>query len=255
MRIAPSQFGLRSLSWAAFGFLAGFFIVASTADAADGLAPPLVAAANAAPAAQPQTIPVPPTPISVSTPAPVAEPVAEDKGEKGGKGLTNAEDKITDSVRGFAKHMGTTDAVTLEDLNSARQAIAKIDALIDIEKRLNELEKLRNEREGGRFSPMPASSLMPPSPIVSAPVVAQPVSFQPAMMSSSSVEVSRISGGAGHYTALLKTPDGQTKTVEVGDSFGGGKVIAITSAGVDIKQGNKTRLIPVKNVETVFHAP
>jgi hypothetical protein len=187
---------------------------------------------------------------------------ASDKDQKGVKGLTSAEDKITDSVKGVVKHIGTTDSLTLDDLNTARQAVAKIEALIDIEKHLAELEKVRSERDGGNTkiaAAIPASALAPMPPPLSSQLqnlTPPPVSPAPVvnpMMSSSNLEVSRIIGGAGRYSAIIKTTDGQNKTIQVGDKLSeGSTVVGITSAGVELDQNGKTRMVHVKNVNTVF---
>jgi len=184
-----------------------------------------------------------------------------DKDEKGGKGFANAEDRLSDSVKGVVKHLGTTENVTLDDLNSARQAVAKIEALIDIEKRLNELEKLRSEREGkSLMGAIPASALtaFPPpqnqSQFQAPPSLPMPASvIQNPMLSANNLEVSRIVGSATHASAFIKMPDGQTKTVQVGDHLPEGTVVAITAAGVQLEQNNGTRhIVRVKNVDTVF---
>lgn len=226
-----------------------------------------------------------PTAVSASVPAPASpEPAAETAAKiipppgdaaamattaaavsdkDGKKSLSNVEDKVSDSVKSIAKRLSNTDNVTLDDLNSARQAVAKIEALIDIEKHLNELEKIRSEREGGGRSGMgsiPASALNPygnampslPMPAVSAmPISAIPGSaIQP--LAFSGTDVTRIVGSNGRFSAILKTGDGQTKTVEVGDHVDGATVTSITTAGVELNRNGVKRVLHVKNVRTVF---
>ncbi len=199
--------------------------------------------------------------------AAAATPAAE-KESKGPKTISGAEDKIADSAKGVAKRLSATEAMTLDDLNSAHQAIAKIEALIDLEKHLNELDKIRNEREGGGPSlsgAIPASALrqanqmpmqalpMPlPSPISSS--FSQRAMPMPTPMSSfSNLEVQRIVGSSGRFSAIIKTGDAQTKTVQVGDQLEGATVTAITSSGVELHQNNVKHVLHVKNVQAVFN--
>ncbi|MFY9288926.1 MAG: hypothetical protein WAO98_10545 [Alphaproteobacteria bacterium] len=234
-------------------------VAAALVDSAPPDAPPSLpanAATTPAQAAAPVisnvTAEVPP---SLSPPPPAGA-----KAEKPGKGLEHAENKIADTARDAIKQLSSSDTVTLDDLNTARQAIAKIDALIEIEKRLAELEKVRGGDRGRSLaSSIPASALAPPVP--SLPVPALPVPSQssqvfnqiPTMPSLSPVEISRITGNAGRYTAYVKGVDGQFKPVKVGDAVpGAGKVLAITPNGISLSQNDIKRFVRIKNVDTVF---
>jgi type IV pilus biogenesis protein PilP len=182
-----------------------------------------------------------------------------DKEEKNGKSLGSSEDKVSDSVKGIAKRLSSTDNVTLDDLNSAKQAVTKIEALIDLEKHLNELDKLRSEREGSSRLPMPGampmSALSPPpsAQMPQMPMPTMPASImQNPMPSFSSLDVTRIIGSDGRFSAVVKTADGQTKTVQVGDHLEGATITAITAGGVELDRNNSKHVIPVKNIQTVF---
>ncbi len=195
------------------------------------------------------------TPPAATTPdAPSAS--GADAADKGAKGFANAEDKVSDSVKGVVKHLGTTENVTLDDLNSARQAVAKIEALIDIEKRLNELEKLRSEREGKSITgAVPASALapMPLQPQFQPPASLLPMPASAVQSPLNNLEISRITGSGARYMAVLKMPDGENKTVEAGDHLpDGSSVVAVSSSGVEVEHNGTKRVIHVKNVGAVF---
>jgi hypothetical protein len=148
--------------------------------------------------------------------------------------------KVPDSVKSVIKKLNTaTQDVTLEDLNSAREAVAKLDVLIDIEKRLNDLTTLRLEREeknaaslaaalpasalglppskGGSQSVVPLSPIPEPMPMISAPA---PIKMAPPVPTGpSDFDVVRISGVRGSYIAMVREADGKTKRVREGDKM------------------------------------
>lgn len=265
MKIALKKNGLLNLASVFLAALAFTMAMQSAAIAQTQVAP----APNPAPAAMPAAIPAPApvaeAPKIVSPPADdqaaVSPTAAPEKEEKNSKGLSGAEDKIADSAKSVAKRLSATDSITLDDLNSARQAVAKIDALIDLEKKLNELDKLRSEHEGGSHGSLsgaiPASALaplptpaMPMQPVSMAPMPAS--IMQNAISPMNSMDVTRIIGSDGRFSAIVKTFDGQTKTVNVGDHVDGNVVTAITSSGVELEHNNSKHVVHVKNVQTVF---
>ncbi|MDP9128475.1 MAG: hypothetical protein M3N08_09485, partial [Pseudomonadota bacterium] len=191
-------------------------------------------------------IPLPSPPISASLRA--ASPSA------GTGTLAAAEGKIPDSVKAIVQRLDkSTDDITLDDLNSARQAVAKIEALIDIEKHLTELDKVRHEREkGASLSAMiPASALQPNYAL---PAVTQPSlgAGSAPIMAKLGFDVTRVSGGGGHYVAILKSGE-ESRSVRVGDHLpDGSEVSSITSSEVVLSREGQHRTLHVKNVDTVF---
>ena len=195
----------------------------------------------------------------VSTSAPPAFDIIKDKGGK----EDMASPKMPDSVKGVVKRLNSaTENVTLEDLNSAREAVAKLDILIDIEKRLNDLATLRQEREekslsnaipasvlGSRGAPAPSPAFSPlPGPSMPPP----PVVYTP--LPSASIEIQRIVGAGGHYMALVKSGDGKATLVHEGDKLSDGSVVQnITGHGVTVLKNKTTRTIQVKDVAVVFN--
>ncbi len=242
---------------------------ASSAWAAGPAAPQLPSVPGVSaplPSAMVETSPVPSMPVT-SLPG----PMNTQGGSKDSRNLSALESKLTDSVKDTVKRLGdTTDQVTLDDLNTARQAIAKIEALIDIEKRLTELSKIREEREGkasSLASAIPSSALMPSMAPSWPPQMPKPLntvsddakgssSSSPMPSSTGSVNIDRIVGSNGSYAAVIKgAAEGDEKTVRVGDRLpDGSTVVKITPMSVETRVKAKERVIRVKGVDTVFGA-
>ena len=129
--------------------------VVNPTTAATPLSPPLTTATAPALVAPMDTIEAPKAPTADA---------------KSDKGFSAVQSKVPDSVKEVMKRLDNNNIVTLDDLNSARQAVARIEALIDIEKHISELEKIRSDREDGGStkssktlaSNIPASALNPP---------------------------------------------------------------------------------------------
>jgi type IV pilus biogenesis protein PilP len=190
-----------------------------------------------------------PAPTTIALAESGAMPPALDTAKGTGGKEDAASPKVPDSVKSVVKRLNTaTEDVTLEDLNSAREAVAKLDILIDIEKRLNDLAGLRQEREEKSFAgALPASALRgAPSLPGGGP---QAAAFVP---SAASLEVQRITGAAGRYTALVKAGDGKAALVREGDKAPDGSVVqSITSRGVTFVKDKKSRTVQVKDIAVV----
>ncbi len=181
-----------------------------------------------------------------------------------GRANNDFDTKVPASVHDVIRRINTADTLTLDDLNAARQAVVKIDALIEVERKINELNKLRQERESGGAAKslataIPVSALAPPPMVIPAspppaqPVrVAEPMAAPPVVAPPAPVgEVVRIIGSEGHYSAVAKSMD-QNKIIQVGDHFAGGTVISISTAGVVVDQGKTTQTLHIKNVGNIF---
>ncbi len=172
--------------------------------------------------------------------------------------------KVPDSVKGVVKRLNTaTKDVTIEDLNSAREAVVKLDVLIDIEKRLNDLTTLRQEREekeGEMAGALPAGALggamPPPSLMPSTLPVAQPspVSVPPVVLPEKDIDVMKIMGASGRYVASIKTVEGEERQVKAGDKLSDGTIIdSVSRQGVTVLSPSKKRsTVPVKDISAVF---
>jgi hypothetical protein len=199
-------------------------------------------------------LPAPPTTAtdsasSVALPAPIPGTAASRA-----KNLNALEEKVSDSIKNVVKQLGATDNINLDDLNTARQAVAKLDIMIDIEKRFAELEKVRGDRNGEKSiaAAIPASALAIPQSMraVNAKTITSEASsgqIQP--MSLGHNEVSKISGADGHYVATV-----QGKNFRVGDTLpDGSKIVSISARHVDTKsKSGATKQLNVKGIEAVF---
>jgi hypothetical protein len=260
MKIASRVYQALRLSSSALALLvafgAGGAFSAHAANAAPDTSVPMLgnpaeaAVASATPASP--AIPAPPAAPAIANTVVPAPPVLASASIGGrDKNLLAMEDKVTDSVKNVIKQFGTVDNVNLDDMNMARQAVAKLDVLIDIEKHLAELDRIHAERSGEKSlaSVIPASALSAPGhkmqsstsaeadlPVMAAPVVGRG-------------EVALIAGTDGHYSAIV-----QGKTVHVGDTLpDGSSVIAITAKQVEVKQkGGTVRWLKVHGVDEVY---
>lgn len=217
------------------------------AQAAD--APATLAPSGAAPAGAP----------SIALPAPDASmPVPGGLGNtpaSRAKNLSALEDKVSDSVKNVVKQLSSIDSVNLDDLNTARQAVAKLDILIDIEKHLAELDKIHNERSGGSekalAAAIPASALAAPPSLTSTALPKTTTHFdsQPISAPAPRAEISKIIGADGHYIAVV-----QSKNYKVGDSLPNGDTItSITARQVTTKaKDGVMHQLKVRGVDEVF---
>lgn len=181
--------------------------------------------------------------------------------------------KVPGSVKEVVKKLNTdSDSVTLENLNEAREAVVKLDVLIDIEKRLNDLAKLRRAREEDESSvadAIPASALglsaATQAPVLPPPITAPalpvatmaPTPVAPVHSSSpqiSDLEVMQITGASGRFAAQIKEAGGSTRIVHVGDKLSdGSKVSAISISGVSVTTGSKSRkTFAIKDAPAIF---
>ena len=166
--------------------------------------------------------------------------------------------KVPKSVNNVLKKLDkATESVTLDDINAARDAIAKLDVLLDIEKRLSDLASIRHEREEKTMAAaLPASALgtgvsapPPPSNYPAASGGSPPMTAPPPVMSfSSDPEVARIVGADGRFVASIKEVDGKTLRVREGDKLIDGSVVtSISRKGLTIERDKNTRTIRVKD--------
>lgn len=196
--------------------------------------------------------------VNVSTARNDADEVSFD--EEADDGQMDGSPAVPDSVKNVVKRLNhATKDITLEDLNSAREAVVKLDVLIDIEKRLNDLVSLRKEREEtvDDFSDQIPSSALAGGGPSAVPLMTQPMptASVPVPVSSSvaDFEVMRVTGASGRYAALIKDSDGSETQVRVGDMLvDGSRVNGISRHGVTVKNGSKRRTVQVKDVGTIF---
>ncbi|MDE2029492.1 MAG: type IV pilus biogenesis protein PilP [Alphaproteobacteria bacterium] len=178
-----------------------------------------------------------------------------------GKSVAKAEDTAVENANAVVDKLDHEQgAATLEDLNNARQAIARLDAMIQIEKHLAELKKIRHLHtdDNALANAIPASALAPPAPVLAPPVESapQPVIRRPVVRRPSyeTPQVTRIVGSDGKYVAMLKA-GGDTKVATVGEDIPGvGLVQSISSSTVVIERDGKTHVVRIKGVDAIYSA-
>lgn len=231
----------------------GLVLLIGSAQAADAPVAPAMTATPDAPATAPAATATPAAMPALPAPASSSNP------NNRAKNISALEDKVSDSVKGVVKQLSTIDSVNLDDLNTARQAVVKLELLIDIEKHLAELDKLHNERSGEKAIAaaipasalsIPASSMELPKPAVSHPST-HPHSPDFSMPPPAPVrpDVSNISGVDGHYSATI-----QGKTVRIGDNIADGSTVTgISPKEVTVKsKDGSVHQLKVKGVDQIF---
>lgn len=179
-----------------------------------------------------------------------------------GKSISQMEEKASSNARDVVKRLDSSpDSMTMEDLNSARQAVARLDAMIDVEKRLAELEKVRgaggNSSSHSLAAAIPASALapMPSTSPAAAPAPAHVVEKEKPKSGIAGIEVSRIVGADGKYSAVLKMPGGEMKPVRPGDVITDHATVRwISSSTVLVEEYGETHTLRIKNVNAIFSA-
>jgi hypothetical protein len=202
--------------------------------------------------------PVPP--LGTPLPVPSAVPAAVKT-----NGIPSSVTDVVDDLRASEKN------VSLEDMARARDALTRLDLLLEIEKRINDIEKARDDRRNigrgsrssmaslGGMSGIPASALgLPPLP-TSAPGTASvrvtdgPSTSAPSMRATPAVAsggsggytIEQISALNGNYRAVV-TGTGGRHTVEQGDKLGGYTVQKISATGVVLAQGKERKTLTVE---------
>lgn len=235
--------------------------------------PAVAAPAPQTAAAVPPT-PVPPPPTPALTPPPgVAADAANGKSLVTLDSATGtATDKdVPPQVQAVAdKLRGAKVDLSLEDMNQARAALARLDLLLELEQKMHDLQEARQKHSSasgadisGYLPPQVAAMGKRPPPPVPA-VLTETEAPTPAPTPSkrskpkpapSQYEVQRVMGINGSYSAVLKSvADIKTKTVKVGDVLSdGSEVAAISPTAVTLRDPDtgKTQAITIENVSAL----
>ena len=167
-------------------------------------------------------------------------------------------------VRNLVKKLeGDKVDLSLEDMNQARAALARLDLLLALEQKLVDLDKIRSKREAGAdlddvSAMMPGSvrgrggsrCAMPPVDLPPPPVM--PVAIR---MPTVDYTVQQIDGLDGSYSAVLTASnDSKNHTVRTGDTLpDGAEVISITTTAVRLRMADEKteRTIRINNAGAV----
>lgn len=230
--------------------------------------PTMAATPAATPTTPPTAAPVPPAGT-----APVAN--ADDAKNKALVTLDNPSGTATDKdvppqVQAVAdKLRGAKVDLSLEDMNQARAALARLDLLLELEQKMHDLQEARQKHSGaaggpdisGYLPPQVASmGKRPPPPVPAVLTETETPTPAPTRHSKpkpapSQYEVQRVMGLSGSYTAVLKSvADIKTKTVKVGDVLSdGSEVSGISPTAVTLRDPDtgKTQSITIENVSAL----
>jgi len=177
----------------------------------------------------------------------------------GDKDVPEQVQSVVDRLRGAKVDL------SLEDMNQARAALARLDLLLQLEGKMQDLQAARQKSQGGDISSLlpkqVAGTMMQnvPAPIMSAapveatPVVAHVAPRPPVVVAQ--YEIQRIVGVNGQYNALLRSiADGKTQMARMGDKLtDGSEVLAVTSTAVRLRDSgsSKIRTVVVENVSAM----
>ncbi|MGE3769675.1 MAG: hypothetical protein AB7G06_01855 [Bdellovibrionales bacterium] len=207
----------------------------------------------------PQNNPVTVTTMpGVASPTPVLSTVTTPA--KPDSNIPKVVTSVVDDLRNAEKN------VSLDDMARAQDALTRLDLLLEIERRINDIEKARDERKSiGRSSgrmadigTIPASALNLPVTPVSSNVNIRPT---PAVVAPpverNDYTVEQIAGINGSYRAVLANGSGKRQTVTQGEKVGSWTVQKISATGVTLsgKSGSKKTLTVETNGAPVVIRP
>ncbi|MBI1273824.1 MAG: type IV pilus biogenesis protein PilP [Alphaproteobacteria bacterium] len=196
-----------------------------------------------------------PSPETVQAPvvAPVAapdKPASPKKKAASGGALPNLSTEPVHDVLEKLSSDPESDA-TIEDMNQARAALARLELMVDIEQKLSDLDEVRRKRgEGGMGAMIPSSALGMPGNGGDMGGIGMGMPMQQQQPVFTSYEVSRIVGTEGTYSAVVNVGNGRMISVRPGDQLPDGSTVrAITSGGVNITSAKgKEKTIRVNSV-------
>lgn len=119
--------------------------------------------------------------------------------------------------------------MSLGDLAKAQQAMARLEMLLQVENKLAEIEKARRER-AEEADPIGAAARR---------------SAVESIVPTTGYSVLRVAGTQGDYSAILIDPSRNLIGVRSGSTLpNGGQVLSISNAGVSVRDGMGTRVLP-----------
>jgi hypothetical protein len=151
--------------------------------------------------------------------------------------------------------------LSLEDMNQARAALARLDLLLELEQKMTDLDKARAKHAGADMAD-DVSAMLPRGvtrmPTRGAMAVDVPVVTPVAMRApiAATYSVLRINGIDGSYSAQLSSAMDEKTTVHVGDKLSDGSTVTgITASTVSVRGANdKTdHMLRVNNTSPMNH--
>jgi hypothetical protein len=220
-------------------------------------------------------VPVPVTPpVAVASAAPVsAAPVSASVVKLDNPTRTVNDKEVPSQVQDVVEKLrGAKVDLSLEDMNQARAALARLDLLLELEQKMHDLQAARAKNDGAAMGGPDISAYLPaqvaamnrrgnmPTPIpVAMPVMdSAPVPIARHNKSKSQppqYEIQRINGLNGKYSVVLKSlVDSKVSTVKVGDALSDGTMVqSITPINVRLKDPEDGRLqtLTIENVSAM----
>lgn len=224
-------------------------------------ATPAPAVATAAPVTSATGSVAPPALGNATTPSLVA--LDSPTGTASDKEVPPQVQAVVDKLRGAKIDL------SLEDMNQARAALARLDLLLELEQKMHDLQEARAKHDGAtlgtdisgllptQVAAMSRRGNMPVMPTPLALPVAESMPVKPAKprAAPSQYEVQRIIGLDGSYSALLKSvADTKTTTVKAGDTLSdGSEVVSVTPKSIKLRDPDdgKTHVIAIENVSAL----
>jgi type IV pilus biogenesis protein PilP len=160
---------------------------------------------------------------------------------------------VQEAMTGLQK----TDPINMDDMIRAQDAINRLDLLLEIEKRQNELKKLREERNkpaasASMASSIPASALqLPPMKVNPMPssgggnimALPKPADVKP---SGDNYALKRIVGSEGRYSAVISAGDNKVINVRSGETLpDGSKVKSVSLMSVILVKDKKSKTLTI----------
>lgn len=195
----------------------------------------------------------------------------EDKVNLDDAGRTGSGDKVPPQVTAVVEKLrGAKVDLSLEDMNQARAALARLDLLLELEQKMHDLQQARTKNEAGSMSadisgmlPTQVAAMgrrgnipvLPVTPVAAADLapVMKPV-MKPAALPPQ-YEIQRINGVNGEYSAVVRSRlDSKVSTVRVGDTLADGtEVLAITPSSIKLRDPGegKVSTVKIENVSNV----
>ena len=137
--------------------------------------------------------------------------------------------------------------VSVGDLTAAQDTVTRLDLLLEIEKRITDIDKTRTERTGmgllAMNSPDQIAANMPKDSL-NMPTGGSMTNGRSG--NSGDFSVARITGRQNRFTAVLIGSDSKQITVQAGDTIPGGyKVDSISSNGVRVSSKSGSKILPL----------
>lgn len=155
--------------------------------------------------------------------------------------------------------------VSVDDMARAEDALARLDLLLAIQKKVNELKEAQNQENDSsgsvNFAGMPAGASAVPASAIPASALSLPSATPVAVPTSTPVrshsssesgsgkyKVEQISGANGNFNAVVTDDEGDRRIVRIGDKMGSRTITNISADGIELRGAKgSTKTLSVEN--------